>query len=73
MNGFNDPVTKCSNSKTKMSHWIFKIQFYAHINQKKADIAISKFKRGHRWEKTQETQQLNATQDLDWIEQQQQN
>lgn len=50
-----------------------KIQFYAHINQKKADIVIPKFKRSHRWEKIQETQQLNATQDLDWIEQQQQN
>ena len=23
MNGLNDPTTKCSDFKTKMSHWIF--------------------------------------------------
>lgn len=31
-----------------------KIQFYVHINQKKADRAISKSEKGHRLEKTWE-------------------
>ena len=50
-----------------MSHWILKIQFYAHINQKKADRAISQSERGQSLEKTQETCQVNTAWDPDWV------
>lgn len=61
------PLPNAPTVRQRCPAGFLKIQFYAHINQKKADRAISKSEKGHRLEKTWEIWQLNKAWDLDWV------